>query len=106
MKIDAALVERTARLASLELAPGEAEEVAGQLTRLVEHFDELRSIPASELSAGEPPAPTPLRADSPEPFRAPGRPDPAGGAPSFAEGNAPEFSHGHFVVPRIVHRPE
>ncbi len=95
MKIDAELVLRTARLASLELAPGEAEEVAEQLTRLVTHFEELRSIPESEFApGGEPPA-TPLREDVPEPWGAP-----------IAERNAPEFSHGHFVVPRVVHRPE
>lgn len=103
MKIDAALVERTARLASLELAPGEAEEVAGQLTRLVEHFDELRSIPAAllaEAAGSGASSPTPLREDVPEPRET------APGASSPAEANAPDFSHGLFVVPRVVHRPE
>jgi len=95
MKIDAALVLRTARLASLELGEGEAEEVAEQLTRLVTHFEELRAIPESEFGPGGDPPPTPLREDVPQPWDVP-----------IAEGNAPEFSHGHFVVPRVVHRPE
>ena len=94
MKIDAALVSKVARLASLEISPEETEELSGQLTRIVEHFEELRTIPDEELADAPDPSPTPMRLDP-------------GGAErdlGFAERNAPEFAHGHFVVPRVVSR--
>jgi len=94
VKIDAALVTKVARLASLEISPEETEEMSGQLTRIVEHFEELRRIPDGDLeSAPDRPA-TPLRLD-----RVAGERD-----LSYAESNAPEFAHGHFVVPRVVSR--
>ena len=94
MRIDRDLVANVARLAALELSPDEETELSGQLTRIVEHFEALRTIP-EELLAGAPDAPaTPLREDLPA------------GAPggSLAGSNAPSFAHGHFVVPRVVTR--
>jgi aspartyl-tRNA(Asn)/glutamyl-tRNA(Gln) amidotransferase subunit C len=94
MKIDRDLVSRIARLAALELGEEETEEMAAQLTRIVEHFEALRSVPDSLL--GDLPAarPTPLRADTQ---------DVGCSVPDLAA-NAPELSHGHFVVPRVVTR--
>lgn len=94
MKIDRDLVAKVARLAALELSPGEETELSGQLTRIVEHFEALRAVPEN-LLAGAPDAPAaPLRADAAE-----------GGSPGrLVESNAPEFAHGHFVVPRVVSR--
>jgi aspartyl/glutamyl-tRNA(Asn/Gln) amidotransferase C subunit len=94
VKIDAALVSKVARLASLEISPGETEELSGQLTRIVEHFEELRAIPDSELDAVPDRPATPLRLDRIGADR----------ELAFAEANAPEFAHGHFVVPRVVSR--
>ncbi len=94
MKIDAVLVSKVARLASLEISPEETEELAGQLTRIVEHFEELRKIPDEELPGAPDRPSTPLRLDRAV----------AGRDLSFAEGNAPEFAHEHFVVPRVVSR--
>ena len=96
MKIDSELVARVAKLASLEPTPQEAEALAGQLTRIVEHFEALRSIPEELLLDTADPEPSPLRADL------------VGStlSESIVEGNAPEFAHGHFVVPRIVNRTE
>jgi len=94
VKIDAALVSKVARLASLEISPEETEELSGQLTRIVEHFEELRTIPDEELADAPDPSPTPMRLDRVGAERDLG----------FAERNAPEFAHGHFVVPRVVSR--
>lgn len=94
MKIDRELVAKVARLAALELSPGEEAELSGQLTRIVEHFEALRGVP-EELLEGAPDAPAaPLRPDEPR-SGSPGR---------IVEENAPEFAHGHFVVPRVVSR--
>ena len=94
MKIDAALVSRVASLAALELTFEERDALAIQLTRIVEHFEALRAIP-DELLEGDPPAPpSPLRRD-----------EARDGSPgALVESNAPEFAHGHFVVPRVVSR--
>jgi len=94
VKIDAALVSRVASLAALELTGEERDALASQLTRIVEHFEALRAIP-DELLAGDPPAPpSPLRRD-----------EARDGSPgALVEANAPEFAHGHFVVPRVVSR--
>ncbi len=94
MKIDAALVSKVARLSSLEISPEETEELSGQLTRIVEHFEKLRTIPDEELANAPDPSPTPMRLD-----RAGTERD-----LEFVERNAPEFAHGHFVVPRVVSR--
>ena len=94
MKIDAALVSSVAALAALELTDAEREAMAGQLTRIVEHFEALREIP-DELLAG----------DGRRVPRRRSREDVArdGFAGPVVETNAPQFAHGHFVVPRVVY---
>ena len=94
MKIDAELVSRVAKLASLELTGAESEALSGQLTRIVEHFEALRAIPDNLLEEAGDAAPTPLAGDTARD----GSPGPR------VEANAPEFAHGHFVVPRVVSR--
>ena len=94
MRIDPALVSKVAALAALELSDAERDAMAGQLTRIVEHFEALRDLP-EELLAGEAdPRATPLRPD-----------EVRNGSPGeLVEANAPAFAHGHFVVPRVVTR--
>ena len=94
MKIDPALVSRVAALAALELTDAERDALAGQLTRIVEHFEALRAIPDALLPADVPSPPTPVRADAPR----------DGSSGALVATNAPEFAHGHFVVPRTVSR--
>ena len=94
MKIDAALVSKVAALAALELSDAERESMAGQLTRIVEHFEALRDLPEALLPGDEAVHATPLRED----VARDGSPGP------LIEANAPAFQHGHFVVPRIVTR--
>jgi aspartyl/glutamyl-tRNA(Asn/Gln) amidotransferase C subunit len=94
MRIDEVLIARVAALASLELTDAERGAMAEQLTRIVDHFEALREIPDELLAGEEPPVGMPLRAD-------------AEGAcleVALVEANAPEFAHGHFVVPRVVTR--
>lgn len=95
MRIDAPLVAHVARLAALEVTAEEATELSGELTRIVEHFEALQSLP-DELLAGPGAAfATPLRPDVSRDAR-----------PAVLESNAPESAHGHFVVPRVVSRGE
>lgn len=95
MKIDRELVRSVARLAALDLADGEDARLAEELTRVVEHFEALRRVPDALLPPLPPPPATPLREDVPS-----GEP----GERAFVAANAPEASHGHFVVPRVVSR--
>lgn len=95
MRIDRELVRRVARLAALDLAEGEDASLAEDLTRVVEHFEALKSVPDELLPPLPEPPPMPLRGDV-----AAGEP----GERPFAAANAPETAHGHFVVPRVVSR--
>lgn len=94
MKIDPALVSKVAALASLELTADERSAMAEQLTRIVDHFESLREIPDELLTGEETPCAMPLRADTVNACL------PA----AVVQANAPEFVHGHFVVPRVVTR--
>ena len=94
MKIDAALVSRVAALAALELTDAERDALAAQLTRIVEHFEALRSVPEELLGFDAPPPSVPVRSDAPR----------DGSPGALVAANAPEFAHGHFVVPRAVSR--
>ena len=95
MEIDRDLVRRVARLAALDLAEGEDARLAEELTRVVDHFETLRRVPDELLPPLPEPPPSPLREDLPS--------GEAGERPFVGE-NAPEFGHGHFVVPRVVSR--
>jgi aspartyl/glutamyl-tRNA(Asn/Gln) amidotransferase C subunit len=95
VRIDSELVRSVARLASLDLSEGEDALLSTELTRIVEHFETLRNL-ADDLLPPLPEAPAaPLREDVPS-----GEP----GERPFVSANAPEVSHGHFVVPRVVSR--
>ena len=84
-----------ARLAALDLAEGEDDRLAEELTVIVEHFEALRAVPEELLPPLPASPPTPLREDLPS----------AGpGERPFVAANAPESLHGHFVVPRVVSR--
>jgi aspartyl-tRNA(Asn)/glutamyl-tRNA(Gln) amidotransferase subunit C len=94
MRIDPALVSKVAALAALELSDAERDAMAGQLTRIVEHFEALRELPEEILAGEAVPCATPLRPDEAR-NASPG---------ALIEANAPSFAHGHFVVPRVVTR--
>ncbi len=94
MKIDRDLVAKVAGLAALRLSTAEEAELAGQLTRIVEHFETILQVPEVLLVGTADASPTPLRTDEARD----GSPGP------LVEANAPEMAHGHFVVPRVVSR--
>jgi aspartyl/glutamyl-tRNA(Asn/Gln) amidotransferase C subunit len=94
VKIDSELVGRVAKLASLSLSADETDAMARQLTAIVEHFDALKDVPADLLGGSAEAPATPLREDVAV-SRHPG---------VLVSTNAPEESHGHFVVPRVVTR--
>ncbi len=94
VKIDPALVSKVSALASLDLTDTERRAMAEQLSRVVEFFEALKDIPEELLEDSESSRVLSLRTDE------------AGGCldPAVVESNAPEFAHGHFVVPRVVTR--
>ena len=94
VRINRELIAQVARLAALEPSEAEAEALAAELTRIVEHFEVLREVPEEQLPPAHAPEPGPLRDDAAR----------AAGAPPYAMDNAPEQAHGHFVVPRVVSR--
>lgn len=84
-----------ARLAALDLSEEEVDRFAGELGRVLAHFEAIRSVPDDLLlPSGDAPA-VPLRED--DPSSGPGE-------RAYAAANAPETSRGHFVVPRVVSR--
>jgi len=96
-----ARVLHLARLAGLELAPGEARTLGPELERMLAAFQSLRTLALAddEEETGERPiagtsAPDALRlrADEPEPFD----------ARAALLAAAPEAREGAFVVPRTV----
>jgi aspartyl-tRNA(Asn)/glutamyl-tRNA(Gln) amidotransferase subunit C len=95
VRIDGDLVRRMARLAALDLSEGESDRLAGELSRVLDHFEAIRSVPEGFL----PPLPdapaVPLRDDGPSS---------GPGERAYAAANAPEMARGHFVVPRLVSR--
>jgi aspartyl/glutamyl-tRNA(Asn/Gln) amidotransferase C subunit len=95
VKIDRALVRDVARLAALDLEEGEDALFAEDLTRIVEHFEALRSVPDGLLPPLPAAPPMALREDGPALEPAP-RP--------WVTANSPETLRGHFVVPRVVSR--
>ena len=84
-----------ARLAALDLSEGEADRLAGELGRVLDHFEAIRSVPDDLLPSLEDAPAVPLRDDAPT----------CGpGERAYAAANAPETARGHFVVPRVVSR--
>jgi aspartyl-tRNA(Asn)/glutamyl-tRNA(Gln) amidotransferase subunit C len=93
-KVDAATVERVAKLARLELADSERDALVTDLQRILSYIDQLEAIDTANV---EPMIHTtsdtaPLRQDTAEP---------ALGTEAALE-NAPARAGGCFVVPRVV----
>jgi aspartyl-tRNA(Asn)/glutamyl-tRNA(Gln) amidotransferase subunit C len=97
MKIDRKTIEHLERLARIELGDAEREQLAGELTRIVEFVEKLDELVTPAVDAGQaarPPAT--LREDVPEPW--PGY--------TAALGQAPETENGCYRVPRVIDRGE
>jgi aspartyl-tRNA(Asn)/glutamyl-tRNA(Gln) amidotransferase subunit C len=87
------VVAHVAELARLELSSAELDQYASQLEKIVAYVDQLKDVPDSLL-------PAPAALDRPMPVRD-DRPR-AGAGREALEHNAPEMSHEHVVVPRVV----
>jgi aspartyl-tRNA(Asn)/glutamyl-tRNA(Gln) amidotransferase subunit C len=94
MRVTAADVAAIAALARLRLDPGEADRMADQLTAILDHMDELRTVAV----AGVPPFAI-AAADV-----APPRSDDIAADPLHREPGAmaPAWQHGFFTVPRLA----
>lgn len=84
-------IKQAARLAGVELTPGELELFRGQLAQLLAHMERLGRLPDEALEGkGEECDPRPLREDEP------------GGSPLAGSimARAPKLEEGYFSVPR------
>ena len=97
-RIDRSEVERVAALARLELAPGEADAMAGHLERILEYVETLRAVDTEgvEATAHVLPLETPLRSDA----------ETASLDPEGALANAPEREGFAFAVPKVLGEDE
>jgi aspartyl-tRNA(Asn)/glutamyl-tRNA(Gln) amidotransferase subunit C len=93
MKITAADVQHVARLAEMNLEPGELEALTGQLDRIVSFVAQLEALPAGER----------VSPFHPGPAQATLRPDEVAPVPLARPLSelAPEFRDGLLVVPRL-----
>lgn len=92
MRITPDETRRIAALAHLELAEEEVERMAGELTAILEYIDQLKEVDVSGVSVSADSGATPLAADElheslPQ---------------ESVSRNAPQFVHGHFVVPKVI----
>ena len=83
-------VARIAALAKLRLEPDELERMTGDLGRILEFVEQIGEVRDEIVPTEE--GETPLREDVPV--------SPLG--PDAVAANAPSFSRGHFVVPRVL----
>ena len=92
MEITGDEVRRIARLAQLELDAGSVDRMAAELTKIVTYIDQLRDIDLADTPQELVIAAMPLRDDEPRPSIDRG----------LAENNAPAWSDGCFVVPKVI----
>lgn len=91
MKIEREEARRIAALAHLAMDEAALERSAGELTKILTYIDQLREMEADEL-ASDASSPTPLREDAVrEPLDR-----------ALVERNAPAWSDGFFVVPKVI----
>jgi aspartyl-tRNA(Asn)/glutamyl-tRNA(Gln) amidotransferase subunit C len=93
MRVTRADVDAIAALARLRLDPDEADRMAGQLTAILDHMDELRAVAV----AGVPPFAI-AAADVAPPRSDDMAPDPLSREPGSV---APAWQQGFFTVPRL-----
>ena len=94
MSIDAATVKKVARLARIQLAAGEAEPLAAELSGILTWIEQLNEVDIEGVA--------PLA--STEAVSLPMREDVVseGGDPAKILANAPKADRGFFVVPKVV----
>ncbi len=91
MKIDRDEARRIADLAHLEFDEAGLDRMAAEMTKILGYIEKLREIDVAEDAAAAAEA-TPMRADETRPSL----------DRSTVERNAPAWSHGFFVVPKVI----
>lgn len=90
--IDLREVRRIADLAHIEFDQAGLEQMARELSKILDYIDQLKEIPVESAASAASAAPTSMRDDAVTPTVT---------IDGVAE-NAPSFSHGFFVVPRVI----
>ena len=94
MSINAAEIERVAKLARLRLAPGEAGHFAAQLSNILDHFAAMSGIETTGVEPMAHPIATVARV----------RPDAVTESDqrNALQAGAPQVEDGYFLVPRVI----
>ena len=92
MKIDRDEARRIAGLAHLEFDDAGLDRMASEMTKILSYIDQLREVDVEGFEEHAGSQSTPFREDTPRPSidRA------------LAEHNAPQWSEGFFVVPKVI----
>ena len=92
MKIDRMEARRVADLAHLEFDEPGLDRMAGEMTKILDYIDQLSAIDIEGFAETSAADVTPLREDVPH--------EPLGR--EAAQKNAPSWSDGFFVVPKVI----
>ena len=92
MKIDREEARRIAGLARLELDDAALGRMAEEMTKILTYIDQLREVDVEGFEEHAEDAATPFREDAPRPSL----------DRALAERNAPQWSEGFFVVPKVI----
>lgn len=94
MAVDAAMVERVAKLARLRLEPGEAAHLEGEINGILGWIEQLGEVDTDGVS--------PMTAVIPNHLRLRGDVVNDGGIREDVLANAPQAEHGFFAVPKVI----
>jgi len=90
--IDLKEVRRIADLAHIEFDQAGLEQMARELSKILEYIDQLNEVPLEDAEVVSSTVSTPMRDDAVSPS-----------VPiEEVEQNAPAFTHGFFAVPRVI----
>jgi aspartyl-tRNA(Asn)/glutamyl-tRNA(Gln) amidotransferase subunit C len=92
MKIDREEAQRIAGLAHLELDDAALGRLADEMTKILTYIDQLREVDVEGFEEHAESAGTPFREDTPRPSL----------ERASVERNAPSWSDGFFVVPKVI----
>jgi aspartyl-tRNA(Asn)/glutamyl-tRNA(Gln) amidotransferase subunit C len=92
MKIDREEARRVAALAHLEFTEEQLDAMAAEMTEILGYIDQLKEVAIAAGGSGSSLAATPLRDDVPQPSL----------EREKVAANAPVWSDGFFVVPKVI----
>ena len=92
MKIDRHEARRIADLAHLEFDDAGLDRMAGEMTKILSYIDQLREVDTTGFDESSESDSTPMRADEPRPSL----------DRDAVARNAPSWSDGFFVVPKVI----